>query len=95
MANRGSAGAGNALGVSITGDERRGLATSLNGLSQRLPSSVGPAVGGWLFGLGNLELPFFLAAGLQLIFLVLFGVVLRDVEALGARSDAGSSAGAV
>jgi MFS family permease len=59
------------VGAGMAGDERRGLAASLNGLSQRLPSSVGPAVGGWLFGLGNLELPFFLAAGLQLMFVVL------------------------
>jgi len=89
MANRGSAGARNALGVSIVGDRRRGLAASLNGLSMRLPSSLGPALGGWLFALGDLELPFFLAAALQLGFLVLFGVALRDVEALGARADAG------
>jgi len=87
MANRGSAGARNALGVSIMGDERRGLAASLNGLSMRLPSSLGPALGGWMFSMGNLELPFFLAAALQCAFLVLFGVALRDVEALGARTD--------
>lgn len=91
MANRGSAGARNALGVSIMGDDRRGLAASLNGLSMRLPSSLGPALGGWLFSLGNLELPFFLAATLQLAFLVLFGVALRDVEALGARVEAGTA----
>lgn len=94
MANRGSAGARNALGVSIAGDERRGFAASLNGLSMRLPSAIGPALGGWLFSLGNLELPFFLAAGLQLVFLVVFGLALRDVEALGARADGPSVEGA-
>jgi MFS family permease len=80
MANRGSAGARSALGVNLVSGERRGLAASLNGLSMRLPSSVGPALGGWLFSLGSLEVPFFLAAALQLVFLVLFGVVLKDVE---------------
>lgn len=88
MANRGSAGARNAMGVSLVGDERRGLAASLNGLSMRLPSSLGPALGGWMFSLGNLDLPFFLSAALQLGFLVLFGLAMRDAEALAARTDA-------
>ncbi|MCL6595507.1 MAG: MFS transporter [Firmicutes bacterium] len=82
MANRSSAGARVALGVGLADDRRRGLAASLNALSMRLPASVGPALGGWLFSLGDLGLPFFLAAALQLGFLALFATALRDVERL-------------
>jgi MFS family permease len=82
MANRSSAGARVALGVGLADDRRRGLAASLNALSMRLPASVGPALGGWLFSLGDLSLPFFLAAALQLGFLALFATMLHDVERL-------------
>jgi len=89
--NRGSAGARQAFGVGLVRDERKGLASSLNGLSMRLPSAVGPAIAGWLMEGGSLDLPFYLAAGLQLLYVVLFGTVLgrydRPAGAAAAAAD--------
>lgn len=76
--NRGSMGARQAFTVNIVRDSRRGLATSLNNLSVRLPSAIGPAVAGWLIGLGQLSLPLFLAAALQFAYAVLFGSAFRN-----------------
>ena len=75
--NRGSSGARQAFSVSLVRNERRGLAGSLNNLSFRLPGAIGPAIGGWLMGLGDLDLPFYLAAVLQLGYVVLFGTIFR------------------
>lgn len=65
--NRGTSGNRFALGASLTRDRRRGLATSINALSMRLPSSVGPIITGYLFDMGLLYLPLVLTATLQLI----------------------------
>lgn len=64
--NRGTTGNRFALGASLTRDRRRGLATSINALSMRLPSSIGPAITGYLFDIGQLSLPLVLTAVLQL-----------------------------
>ncbi len=83
--NRGSVGARQAFGVGLVGDRRRGLASSLNNVSWSLPAAAGPALSGWLMALGSLDLPFYLAAALQLAYAVLFGTVMRryDVPAAG------------
>jgi MFS family permease len=78
--NRGTVGTRQAFGVSLVRGNRRGLASSLNALSMRLPSSIGPIFGGWLFGLGELTLPFLLAAALQLLYVLLFRTVLGRYE---------------
>ncbi|MEJ2291178.1 MAG: hypothetical protein P8Y05_05610 [Deinococcales bacterium] len=78
--NRGTAGTRQAFSMALVRDERRGLAGSLNALSFRMPSAVGAAAAGWLMGLGLLDLPFFLAAGLQFAYVVLFGLVLKPYE---------------
>jgi len=78
--NRGTAGARQAFSMGLVRNERRGLAGSLNALSFRLPAAVGAAVAGWLMGLGLLDLPFFIAAGLQFGYVALFGTVLRPYE---------------
>lgn len=65
--NRGTQGNRSALSASIVRDNRRGLAISLNALSMRLPSSVGPTVSGVLFDAGFINLPLYLTAGLQLL----------------------------
>ncbi len=65
--NRGSVGARQAFGVGLVRDRRRGLASSLNAVSWNLPAALGPAVGGWLIGMGSLVWPFVLAAALQLV----------------------------
>ncbi len=65
--NRGTQGNRSALSASITRDHRRGLATSVNALSMRLPSSIGPTITGYLFESGLLYVPLLLTATLQLI----------------------------
>ena len=64
--NRGTQGSRTALSASLTRDQRRGFAASINALSMRLPSSIGPTVSGYLFDAGDLALPLILTAGLQL-----------------------------
>jgi predicted MFS family arabinose efflux permease len=89
MMNRGSAGARQAFGVGLVRDRRRGLASSVNGLSFRLPSAIGPAVSGWLMAAGSLDLPFYLSAGLQLAYVVLFGTVLGPYDRPGGGAGEG------
>ncbi len=78
--NRGTAGARQAFSMGLVRDQRRGLAGSLSALSFRLPSAAGSAVGGWLMGMGLLALPFFISSGLQLAYVLLFGLVLKRYE---------------
>lgn len=80
--NRGTQGAQQALSVSLTRDRRRGFASSINILSMRLPISIGPYISGYLYGLGSLSLPFYLAGGLQFSFAYLYGKMFgsRDVR---------------
>lgn len=89
--NRGSAGARQAFGVGLVRDQRKGLASSLNGLSMRLPSAVGPAIAGWLMAGGALNLPFYAAAALQLLYVALFGPVLGRYEGPRGREAAAPS----
>jgi MFS family permease len=78
--NRGTQGAQQALSVSLTRDMRRGFASSINVFSMRLPTSVGPYFTGYLFGLGSLSLPFYIASGLQLSFAYLYGKIFSTYE---------------
>jgi len=64
--NRGTQGNRTALSASLTRDHRRGLATSINALSMRLPSAIGPTISGYLFDMNELALPLILTAVLQL-----------------------------
>ncbi|WP_198852651.1 MFS transporter [Alicyclobacillus sp. SO9] len=65
--NRGTMGNRNALSTSLTRDTRRGLAVSLNALSMRLPSSIGPTISGYLFDIGWLNIPLYITAVLQIV----------------------------
>ncbi|UOF91099.1 MFS transporter [Fodinisporobacter ferrooxydans] len=65
--NRGTQGNRSALSASLTRDQRRGFASSINALSMRLPSSVGPTLTGYMFDVGQLNLPLILTAALQLV----------------------------
>ncbi|HET7578598.1 MAG TPA: MFS transporter [Bacillales bacterium] len=78
--NRGTQGAQQALSVSLTRDERRGFASSVNSLSMRIPMSIGPYITGYLFSLGSLALPFFIASGLQFSFAYLYGRTFRSYD---------------
>lgn len=76
--NRGTQGAQEALSVSLTRDRRRGFASSVNSLSIRIPTSIGPSITGYLFSLGSLSVPFFIASGLQFGFAYLYGRTFRS-----------------
>ncbi|WP_083402142.1 MFS transporter [Bacillus sp. MUM 116] len=78
--NRGTQGAQQALSVSLTRDMRRGFASSINLFSMRLPTSIAPYFTGYLFGLGSLALPFYIASGLQLSFAYLYGKIFSSYE---------------
>jgi predicted MFS family arabinose efflux permease len=75
--NRGSVGARQALTVGLVRDERRGLATSLNAMSMQLPQSLGPTISGLLFSAGELQLPFYVGALFQGIYLVMYSRFFR------------------
>jgi MFS family permease len=95
MVNRSSMGARQAFSMGLVRDQRRGLASSLNAVSWGLAASIGPAVGGWIIGMGSLALPFIAAACLQLGYVVLFPTVMGRYDtsrptAEGARSSSSS-----
>lgn len=76
IVNRSSMGARQAFSISLVRDQRRGFASSLNAVSWSLAAALGPAVGGWLIGIGSLAWPFMAAAGLQLGYVILFPTVM-------------------
>lgn len=78
--NRGTQGAQQALSVSLTRDMRRGFASSINIFSMRLPISIGPYITGYLFGLGSLSMPFYIASGLQCSFALLYGKIFGTYD---------------
>lgn len=78
--NRGTAGARQALTMGLVRDERRGVASSLNAVSFQLPQSIGPTVAGELLSLGFLAVPFYAAAILQGIYLVLYSRIFKKFE---------------
>lgn len=80
MVNRGSAGARQALIISAVRDERRGFAISVHAVSQVLPAALGPVVAGAFFDAGWLELPFYIAAVLQLFYVILYATLFTPYE---------------
>jgi MFS family permease len=87
--NRGTVGARQALVVSVVRDERRGLAVSLNALSMMVPMSVGPALAGAMIGAGWFVTPFYIATGLQALYVFFYGTVFTPFEqaAMATNSD--------
>ncbi len=81
--SRGTQGARQALAVGLVGEEKRGLASSINNISNRLPNSIGPMIAGVLLDAGFLTIPFYAAAGLQFAYGVLFGRVFKDYDKPG------------
>lgn len=70
--NRGTAGVRQALATGLTGDGRRGLASSLQNMSMQVPRAVGPVLAGALFHAGWFTLPFVIGAAFQCAYLVLY-----------------------
>jgi MFS family permease len=80
--NQGTAGVRQALVVSLTRD-RRGLAASLQNVSIQVPRAVGPLIAGFMLHAGMMRAPFFIAAGLQAAYLVLYTRFFSGHEAAG------------
>lgn len=94
IVNRSSMGARQAFSVGLVRDQRRGFASSLNALSWGLPAAVGPALGGWIIGMGSLIWPFILAAALQLGYVILFPTMMGryDTSGQNTHGDEGPTA---
>ncbi len=80
IVNRSSMGARQAFGVGLVRDQRRGLASSLNTVSWGVAGAIGPAIGGWIIGLGSLVWPFIIAASLQLGYVILFPTLMGQYD---------------
>jgi len=76
----GTIGTRQALVVSAVRDERRGLASSLNSFSGRLPQAIGPTLAGSFIGAGWFMTPFYLGAIFQGAYIFLFDRLFRQVE---------------
>ncbi|MDE2464807.1 MAG: MFS transporter [Alphaproteobacteria bacterium] len=81
LCNQGTAGARQAVAADLTRAERRGLAASVQSLSLQIPRAAGPILGGMLIHSGAFVLPFLMAAGLQAIYLVLYGKYFGALDA--------------
>lgn len=75
--NLGTIGASQGLNIGLVGTARRGVAASVSSVSILFPQAVGPALAGILFAGGALGVPFYLAAGLQAAYLVLYNRSFR------------------
>lgn len=84
--NRGTVGARQALNVSLVRSHRHGLAVSLSSVAMQVPRAAGPVFAGIMFTNGAWGLPFFIAAGLQCAYLVLYERMFSRHEATRAKS---------
>lgn len=89
--NRGTAGARQALTVSLVRGHRRGTAASTSSLAIQLPRAAGPVFAGALFGAGYLAAPFFIAAGFFSAYIVLFGRTFAPYDPTRRAPDTPSS----
>lgn len=79
--NQGTLGVRQALTVSLTGDDRRGLAAAINNVSVQIPRAIGPLIAGLLLHAGWLLAPFLVAGAFQAAYLVLYRRFFHGVEA--------------
>ncbi len=77
---RGSIGARQALTMNMVRSSRRGFASSISNIAMMLPHSASPSIAGMLLEAGRLNLPFVLAAGLQCLFVTLYGLAFRGYD---------------
>ncbi|HET7559812.1 MAG TPA: MFS transporter [Limnochordia bacterium] len=89
--NRGTGAPRQALTVGLVRNERRGLATSLNTASLRLPSGLGPALSGLMIAHGELALPWYLGAGLQAVYAWLYSRLFAGREVKDAPAERSGS----
>lgn len=83
-----SVGARQAQVMVLVRDERRGLAASVNAASFQVPQSIGPGVAGPMIAAGMFLTPFYVAAALQVLYVIGYGRVFRRyAQAGGMPSD--------
>ena len=85
-ANQGTMGVRQALTVSLTGADRRGLAATVNNVSIQIPRAIGPLIAGVLLHLGWLTAPFLVAATFQALYLILYQRMFREIEPANASA---------
>lgn len=78
--NRGTAGARQALTVSLVRGHRRGVAASTSSLAIQLPRAAGPVIAGVFFGAGYLAAPFYVAAGFFASYVFFFRLAFRAYD---------------
>lgn len=78
--NQGTMGVRQALTVSMTGADRRGLAATVNNVSIQIPRAIGPLIAGVLLHMGWLIAPFLVAATFQAAYLVLYQRFFKGIE---------------
>ena len=81
VTNQGTAGVRQALTVGLTGEDRRGLAATVNNVSNQIPRAIGPVIAGLLLHAGWLIAPFLVAGAFQAAYLLLYRRFFRGVEA--------------
>lgn len=81
--SRGTQGAQSALSTSLTRDHRRGFSVSMNALTIRLASVIGPVGAGYLIDLGDFAVPFYIAGALQLASTLLYGRLFGTFDEKG------------
>jgi MFS family permease len=78
--SRGTQGARAALSTSLTRDSRRGFSASINSLSVRATSSVGPTISGYLMSVNQLALPFYITAAVQFVSVYMYHLFFRSFD---------------
>lgn len=69
--------------MGLVPNEERGTASSITAALWRLPNSFSSVVGAWLFGLGLLSMPFFVAGVLYIVSIALFWKFFGKVSVPG------------
>lgn len=82
-----SVGARQAQVMVLVRDERRGLAASVNAASFQVPQSVGPGIAGPMIAAGMFLMPFYVAAGLQVLYVLGYGRVFRRYAHAGSHGS--------
>lgn len=82
-----SVGARQAQVMVLVRDERRGLAASVNAASFQVPQSVGPGIAGPMISAGMFLTPFYVAAALQVLYVIGYGRVFRRYEHVDKRGS--------
>jgi multidrug resistance protein len=75
---------GFAMIADLYGPEERGRAMGLAMAGSTLGIIIGPALGGWLYEIGNIRLPFLVVAAVTVIDLVIFAIVAPRTKGTGA-----------